>query len=159
MSRAPPCGRWISVVTRGGETLQDAGLRIPQVGRAGPVVFALVDPWWTLRDAPVSQPPLETERARHKVVGDLCHRARSVVGGCERSTRSTIADAPDSGTPCRARMCQGQASRTPATAGQHGGNGPNRFQSVDVLARSECSIVPLCLGAPDLAVGDLSGAD
>jgi hypothetical protein len=50
MSRAPPCKRRIRVGTRGKKSLENERLKPRSVGRVLPLVFALVDPWWTLRD-------------------------------------------------------------------------------------------------------------
>lgn len=134
MSRAPACEWWISVVTRGSEIpakradsqTPDSQTPHPSSRRAPPLVFALVDPWWSLRDSPVNQLPLETEWAPGKLVGDLCHRARSMVGGCERSTRR--------GQVGDYRLGKPRLPRTPASrAKRHG----RRYGQRDVARQHE----------------------
>jgi hypothetical protein len=51
MSRGPPCERRIRVGTRCQEIPENVALSMASVGRVPPRAFALVDPWWTLRDA------------------------------------------------------------------------------------------------------------
>jgi len=70
MSRVPPCERRISVVTPGRGIPARRRTQHPSSRRAAPLVFALVDPWWTLRDAP-RRSCAGTERARRKVVRRL----------------------------------------------------------------------------------------
>jgi hypothetical protein len=51
MSRAPPCERRNRMGTRGREIPANERLSRPSGRRVPPRLFALVDPWWTLRDA------------------------------------------------------------------------------------------------------------
>jgi hypothetical protein len=127
MSRAPPCKRRIRVGTRGKKSLENERLKPRSVGRVLPLVFALVDPWWTLRDVVKrthrarldscvrvggrevagSNPAAPTSRNRHKCGGFLaCWKSRLKRTGLTRPKSPANRDISQGCPPPTSAACR-----------------------------------------------------